>query len=471
MIKLYQPGWLGARRTRRIGLIALVPMTLMCVEAAPALALPDLTVSKFRALGDVLRNSDGRSFRVRVAMTIFNRGTTTAGRAKVAAFAARPPRGPSLNVPLDTTGTRNRHYAWTPSLRPGASHALTGYIRLSSGFVGARLRLNVHVDSMTGEEFARSNGRIRESNERNNVSRSAIVAVPGHADAISSLENRKDLRPSPIFGPRKPPRHSAMKATPPKSKPEKWAVNLTRFVVWHAGERGGDEPLLFPLVFRARIFDDRSARVYMDPGPIRPGNSLSSGQIVRIRGSRYHYKRYLFDNVRRVTAYDVDQLGMAPEIFGVVFVAIEQNGTPVGRITTMIGRARQAMILALNRLMVDPSPTALATQIARIQQTLKPTVGEAIRGLIESGTDADRLVSIQTVMFLGIDTNNPPRNLLRVTPGLPAALQSKNFSWNSRTTPPVTFRKTNPVFPEDRRRVWKLEFSIAPTYFYGSGTI
>ena len=466
-------GQTGFRRHIRHGLLALVPLAAFALSSGTAEANPDLVVTDFRPLGDVVRAPRGDGFQVRVSITVRNRGTRTARRAKIAAFATRLPNTGLVNVPLATVKPPNPLYAWTSALRPRGRQRLTGTITLRPAFTGARVRLNVVVDSTDGEEFANRNGRVLESNERNNRSASIVVNVPGKVDSISGLGDKGDFRPPDKFSDRgKFPGQNRFEATPPRSTPEKWAINLKRFVVWRNGERSGDEPMLFPLVFRARIGDGNSARVYMDPAPIRMGNSLRSGDIVRIPSVGRGYKRYRFDNVRRLTNYDVYTLNMLPEVYGVVFVAVEHNATPVGRVLDMIGNARREMIRALNGLMVSFNPAAtLARSIARIQRQLTPSVGQAVGIAIESGFDADRLVGVRTVSFLGIDTDNPPSGLLRLLPGLPQALARREFSWNSRPHSAITFQKRPAIFPEDRRRNWKLEISVTPAVFYGRGTI
>lgn len=433
------------------------------VDRAAALttARPDLTIPKIGTSGQPVRRFDG-STSVNLQVVVHNAGSNSARQAKLAVFATPSNGGPAMPVPYQVPGQSDHNYPSTRLLPAGATQDLDGTVVLPPLFTGKRVRLHAFVDSTAGLEFRSDQGLIAEENERNNESRAVAIAVPGKAASITEVDV-SDVVGDPTNRTMPPSNQKQpLSVTPAASRPEGWGISLNRLLVWRAAESSGDDPQLFPIVFRARFGDRDSVRTFARAHPIRPGTELHNGDIVPIDRVTYQFK-----NVRRITEYEFKN-GQLPEVIGIVVVAFEDNGTPDGVTRDFMSRVRSVLARELQGLIGDwdiiGGPSAMQRSMERLTARLEPTVSEVISIVIESGFDPDLPAGVQVRTYVTIDPDDPPDFVTRALRGTPArVLEEDVLSWNERPQNPVDLRTEG--------RHWKLELRVHPYSFAGPGDL
>lgn len=440
-----------------------VPVDGSIAERAATLttARPDLTIAKIGIMGQPTRRFDG-STAVNLKVIVHNKGSNSARPAKVAVFATPSSGGPARPVPYQVPGQSDHNYPSTRLLPVGATQGLDGTVVLPPLFVGKRVRLHAFVDSTAGLEFRSDQGLIAEENERNNQSRAVALAVPGKAASIQEIDMSSD-----VVGPSTPSTRTTKSRqsgpiVPRESRPEGWGMTLSRLLVYRAAESSGDDPQLYPIIFRARFGDPDSVRTFARAHPIKLGTDLRNGSIVPIDRVMYRFK-----NIRRVTESEFND-GNYSEIIGIVIVAFEDNGSPDGIIRDFIFRARSVLDRELRGLIgnwgIAQGPGAMQLSMERLTARLEPTVGEVISVVIDSGFDPDLPAGVQVRTFVTIDPDDPPEFVINALRGTPARLLEEDvLSWNERPQ--------NPVDLQTEGRHWKLEMRVHPYSFGGPGDL
>jgi len=431
-------------------------------RAAPLTnALPDLMIPKIGTVGQPIREADG-STSVTLQMVIQNIGSNSARPAKIAVFATPRDGGPDLPVPYQVPGQADQTYPSTRLLPEGAYQDLDGKLLLPPFFTGKRVLLHAFVDSAVGLEFQDTRGLIPEENERNNQSRTVALAVPGKNASISEIDISSVVGDAAESSAPPSKQRRSVPVVPRASRPEGWGMTLNRLLMWQVGESSGDDPQLFPIVFRARFGDRDSVRTYAKAHPLKPGTDLHNGSIVSIDRLTYRFKY-----VRRITQYEFEN-GAFPEVIGIVVVAFEDNGTPDGVIRDFISRARTVLTRELQGLIGDwqilHGPGAMQRSLERLTARLEPTIGEVISIVVESGFDPDLPVAVQVRTFVTVDPDDPPAMVISGLRGTPTrVLEPDILSWSERPQ--------NPVDLKAEGRHWKLEMRVHPYSFAGPGDL
>jgi len=424
-------------------------------------ARPDLTIPKIGTVGEPTRRSDG-STSVSLKMLVHNAGSNSARPAKVAVFATPSNGSQERLVPYQVRGQSDQTQPSTRLLPEGATQKLDGTVVLPPFFHRERVHLHAYVDSAAGLEFRDDQGLIPEENERNNQSRTIVLAVPGKNASISEIDISSVVGDAAESSAPPSKQRPSVSVVPRASRPEGWGMTLNRLLMWQAAESSGDDPQLFPIVFRARFGDRDSVRTYAKAHPIKPGTDLHNGSIVSIDRLTYRFKY-----VRRITQYEFDN-GALPEVIGIVVVAFEDNGTPDGVLRDFISRARTVLARELQGLIGDwqilHGPGAMQRSLERLTARLEPTIGEVISIVVESGFDPDLPVAVQVRTFVTIDPDDPPAMVTRGLRGTPTrVLESDILSWSERPQDPVDLKAEG--------RHWKLEMRVHPYSFAGPGDL
>jgi hypothetical protein len=138
----------------------------------PTLQLPDL-VAGLQLLGQATVNAK-RELEVPIRVIVANRGKAAAGAFKVSVEAE------GRTVPFRVNGQQNPWYPMVNGLGPGQSTGFDGVVSLPAAGVNTNsgLRLSATADSCSGDEIFTNFCRVRESDERNNVSAAVRVPLP-----------------------------------------------------------------------------------------------------------------------------------------------------------------------------------------------------------------------------------------------------------------------------------------------------
>ncbi|MDH3274878.1 MAG: hypothetical protein OEM99_10110 [Gammaproteobacteria bacterium] len=442
--------------TSIFGALWILLLSLGLVPAAQA--TPDLQVAKLTATQVPVVRKDG-SYDLAVKFVVSNSGSTAAENAKLAAFGMQRPSGPYRHLALRIPDQSDLQFGWTGPLAPRQVQNFTGTITLPSDFQGKHVEIYLEVDSTAGEEFA--HGRVRELNESNNRSAKIIASVPAAVSSISALkEVGKVTVPTNVDPKDLQRKDSRIGPSGPISKPEKWTFNVTRLAVWRAAESNGDDPMLVPILFRARFGDPDSARTSFKGRPLKAGSGFRNGDIMTLGAS------YRLSRVRRIHNVEFEN-GAMPEIVGMIILAVEDNSTPDGRTMDMVSNAARLLREGLNKLIggwdvLDAS--RVQATFAEIQERLQPSIGQAFGIALESGLDYDSMVGLQVVTFLTLDDRDPPSFFTGSAAGASAPLlKETTWSWN--------IRGSRPIIIAGDGHDWRVELKVYPESFYGRGDL
>jgi hypothetical protein len=148
-------------------------------ELAPPtaeVAQADLIVTRLEVTGTPVVVGD--RIEVPFLVEVRNQGVAPAAIFKVAVEYARP-GADFLSVAFAVPGDRDTTYPFSRvPLTTGRSTVFAGRLRLPISERGARLSVRAFADSCWGDEFLPEYCRVRESDERNNRSRTISLSLP-----------------------------------------------------------------------------------------------------------------------------------------------------------------------------------------------------------------------------------------------------------------------------------------------------
>jgi hypothetical protein len=137
----------------------------------------DLVVTEFVATGEpeVVTNGSETSVEVPVSVTVENQGNADADIFKVAVLYTSGAQ--EFVVAFSVEGESSLWYPFTDeALEPGASVTFNGTLIFADG--GETVVARAEADSINGDEFIPDFGRVRESDEDNNLSEPLTIVLP-----------------------------------------------------------------------------------------------------------------------------------------------------------------------------------------------------------------------------------------------------------------------------------------------------
>jgi hypothetical protein len=157
--------------------------------AQPALAMPDLLITRLERRGSPVVRGDVIEVPIRV--TVRNQGTSASGAFKVSTeFTAR---GESRTYAVAFTVGRDIWYPRVTSLAAGRNVVLNGKVSFLNSLRGKEVALRAIADSCSGDEFMPTYCRVRESNERNNRSSPITISLATSSSTFSPVQQREVL--------------------------------------------------------------------------------------------------------------------------------------------------------------------------------------------------------------------------------------------------------------------------------------
>jgi hypothetical protein len=361
-------------------------------DAARLDRLPDLQVNRFSATGPLETRSDG-THALPVTLTVRNAGTASAARFKISAQATSG--GAPHLVGISEDRSTDPSFIWTASpLAAAAETTLRGHVIIPRSLSG-HLVITVVADSRAEEDLLAAYGRVRETNEDNNISSGLTVDVPVHVAAGA------------------PPAHPVPVVPTPPSVDETWRLGASRLWISSKSEESGDEPYFIVIGFRARLSTSGSASAVWNGDLHELADDKEHGEVL-IPSSMGVVQ---FDRVRRVTLADYLG-GMQPEILGVVVIAMESDETPFSDVRVIANRARAAVqaeadsianatMEERDRWRADPIGT-LNAAIARVQKSVELNLRERLVELNRSLFSPDDQIGFSAKLFLAVDRELEP---------------------------------------------------------------
>jgi hypothetical protein len=246
-------------------------------------------------------------------------------------------------------------------------------------------------------------------------------------------------------------------------QPRNWQIRLENLRVAKQQERGGDEPYLALMPFRARFQTGGSAQVDWGGQLFELGDSLKNGAVVNIP------ERMGVGTLRDlvpITVGDVFPRLRRPEVVGAVVVCMESDGTPFGTVGGLLRRAQDALRNMLARVVAArPLPTdanAITTLVNDAQgsmndviNAIRPSVWEGIGAWVTSFGDPDDFIGFHVFLFMNADPEVD--SMIAMPTGLPS------FVTAGRLMPRQLRRATgNAIVLEGDDAKYEVEASVVP---------
>jgi hypothetical protein len=146
------------------------------VRPRPDIGIPDL-VSSITNTGMPVVAQDG-SVQMHVTVLVRNQGPGGVGKFKVSAQYKRIGFDAPFVAPFAVRGQQDAWYPWVSSLGAGKWVILAGTLTFDPAARGERVVVRLIADSCEGDGGMPDHCRVRESDERNNISAPKSIELP-----------------------------------------------------------------------------------------------------------------------------------------------------------------------------------------------------------------------------------------------------------------------------------------------------